>query len=515
MVNYREDNFDGQGVFHLFILNFPINFPATMTDANTDANNTPLLENLRNAVGGDNVLSGSQLTARDNGYWDPSPLRCTALVTPRSSEQVARVLRLCHSSRQPLVVQGGLTGTVRGQDAHPGEIALSLEKMTAIKHFDPVGKTLAVEAGCTLEAVQTFARQHNLLFPVDIGARGSCTIGGNLATNAGGMEVLRYGMMRQHALGIEAVLADGARLDAMNTLQKNNTGFDLKQLLIGSEGTLGIITAATLQLRPLPSSCDTAFVACRNFNQVTTLMDSAQRQLGDNLTRLELMDGRYYSLLTGAGGNPPPVARECPWYVLVEAMGFAPARDGELFASWLESRLAADGLADAAIAGNLQQRQAMWKIREVFDVAVAAKPFFMYDVSLPLHAMADYVHTVRTAINRAWPDALFFTVGHVADGNLHFFLSPRASGDTQSLQATADAIIYQPLADIGGSISAEHGIGLEKKRWLHLCRSTAEIDTMRALKKLLDPHNILNPGRIFDMPGCAPTGPASDTGPAR
>lgn len=454
---------------------------------------------LENSVGGNNLITGEHLSQRTNGYWDPSPIQALAVVTPENIDQLQASVKCCHHYRQPMVVQGGLTGVVKGQLAGADEIAISLEKMSAIREFDPVGKTLVVEAGCTLQQVQEFARGHDLLFPVDIGARGSCTIGGNIATNAGGMEVIRYGMMKNHVLGLEAVLSDGTLLSSMNRMQKNNTGFDLKQLFIGSEGTLGIVSSAVLQLKPLPKSCETAFIACRDFEEVAALLDSSQRFLGDNLTRFELMDNNYYALLTGSGNNTPPVARHFEWYVLVEAMGYEPDKDRLQFQTWLELLMAGEDIGDGALAQNNKQRENMWMIREVFDVAIAEKPYFTYDVSLPLQKMPAYIRQVKDSISSLWPRALFFTIGHMADGNLHFFLSPCAGTDENALKALADRMIYEPLASIGGSVSAEHGIGLDKKAWLKFSRNETEIQLMKKIKKLLDPENLLNRGRLFDL----------------
>ena len=407
-------------------------------------------------------------------------------------------MTICCRHRQPVAVQGGLTGTVKGQNAAGNEVALSLEKMTAINDFDPINKTLVAQAGCTLQQVREFAAERGLLFPVDIGARGSCTIGGNIATNAGGMEVLRYGMMRHHVLGLEAVMADGTVLSAMNRMQKNNTGYDLKQLFIGSEGTLGIVTSAVLQLQPLPESCETALIAGNSFEDITALLDSAQRQLGDILTRFEVMDNRYYNIQIGKGGHTAPLPGNAAWYALVEVMGFDPRQDRDSFQQWLERLVEQRAVADIVIARNLRQRGELWKIREDFEVSLAGGSFFLYDVSLPVSAMDDYLAGLDDKVFSRWPDAMFFTLGHLADGNLHFFLSPGVE-NADELKPEADELIYQPLRALGGSVSAEHGIGLDKKPWLGYSRNAEEIRLMQTLKRTLDPDNLLNPGRLFDL----------------
>jgi FAD/FMN-containing dehydrogenase len=456
----------------------------------------PLLAEL---AGAGNLITGEPLTIRTNGYWDTSPTKAMAVVTPQTLIQLQAVLACCHQHRQAVTIQGGLTGTVRGQVAQPGEIAISLEKMSTITHFNPIDKTLIAEAGCTLQQIQEFARDRQLLLPIDIGARGSCTIGGNIATNAGGMEVLRYGMMRNHVLGLEAVLADGTLVSAMNQMKKNNTGYDLKQLFIGSEGTLGIVIKAVLQLQPLPTSRETALIACRSFTALTDVLDSAQRSLGETLTRFEIMDGDYFRAQTQPEGHRAPLADKHDWYALAEIAGYSPEGDRVQFETWLEFLLAADHAADIVIASNQKQREELWLIRENFDIAIAEKPFFLYDVSLPISAMEDYLAKLRGAIHCQWPGAKIYTLGHMADGNLHFFISPRCSGSEDELKLRADEWVYGELTAFSGSVSAEHGIGIDKKKCLHHCRSAEELQLMKSIKRLMDPYNLLNPGRIFDL----------------
>jgi FAD/FMN-containing dehydrogenase len=458
-----------------------------------------LLEELAAAVGSHGLITGSRLGERSNGYWDSSPLAALALVMPSSTAQLQQVVKSCHHHRQQVVVQGGLTGAAGGQKAGRDEVAVSLERLNTIDHFDPAGKTLVAGAGCTLEEVQGFAETRGLLFPVDIGARGSCTIGGNIATNAGGMEVIRYGMMREQVLGLEVVLADGSVLSSMNQMAKNNAGYDLKQLFIGSEGTLGIVTRAVLRLRPATHSRETALVACNSLAEVIALLDSAQAQLGETLTRFEVMDGPYYGAQTGPGGHRRALAAGYGWYVLVEARGTSPERDAQHFQGWLDQVVTSAIAADAVVPGNSRQLANLWQIREAFDGIIADRPCFLYDVSLPIANMASYVEELRAAVHRQWPSAALYTLGHMGDGNLHFFLSPRAPGENNGLKSQADNLVYRPLAALGGSVSAEHGIGMDKKPWLSHSRSEAEIAVMKRIKTLLDPHELLNRGRIFDL----------------
>src|SRR5690606_29184405 len=323
-----------------------------------------LLEELAAAVGSHGLITGSRLGERSNGYWDSSPLAALALVMPSSTAQLQQVMKSCHHHRQQVVVQGGLTGAAGGQRAGRDEVAVSLERLNTIDHFDPAGKTLVAGAGCTLAEVQGFAETRGLLFPVDIGARGSCTIGGNIATNAGGMEVIRYGMMREQVLGLEVVLADGSVLSSMNQMAKNNAGYDLKQLFIGSEGTLGIVTRAVLRLRPATHSRETALAACNSLAEVIALLDSAQAQLGETLTRFEVMDGPYYGAQTGPGGHRRALAAGYGWYVLVEARGTSPERDAQHFQGWLDQVVTSAIAADAVVPGNSRQLANLWQIRE-------------------------------------------------------------------------------------------------------------------------------------------------------
>jgi FAD/FMN-containing dehydrogenase len=370
--------------------------------------------------------------------------------------------------------------------------------MTSIDDFSTADKTVTVDAGCTLQRVQEFALAHQLLFPVDIGARGSCTIGGNIATNAGGMEVLRYGMMRHQVLGLEVVLADGTLISALNRMKKNNTGQDLKQLFIGSEGILGVVTRAVLQLQPLPAGCESALIACDSFTGIIDLLDSAQRALGDTLTRFEVMDGEFYRAQTVPGGHRPPLEREHSWYALVEIRGYRPVEDRQQFEDWLAGLLDSNIATAIVVADNQRQREGLWSIRENFDTAMASAAFALYDVSLPIAAMAAYLDRLHQALRRRWPDSLCYAVGHLADGNLHFFIAPEPDSGRDA-KGRADDLVYGLLADEGGSVSAEHGIGIDKKPWLGHSRTPAEIALMKTLKAALDPGNILNPGRIFDF----------------
>jgi FAD/FMN-containing dehydrogenase len=375
---------------------------------------------------------------------------------------------------------------------------LSLERLSAIEEVDALGGTATVQAGAVLQVVQEHLAERGLLFPLDLGARGSCTIGGNVATNAGGINVLRYGMMRNLVLGLEAVLADGRVVSSMNRMLKNNSGYDLKQLFVGTEGTLGVVTRVVLKLFQQPLSCDTALVGLQGFNQVTALMQTLQRDLAGTLSAYEVMWGNYFRAVTGEGGQRAPMSRDHPYYVMLEAEGADPQADSERFLRLLESALEAGVIVDAVISKSEHERRALWDIRENFETILQQSPYFLYDVSLPIGAMASYVEQVHAGLERRWPGVFCSVIGHIADGNLHFFVVPGVSGSEDELHEQVDREIYDPLRALGGAVSAEHGIGMEKKRWLAHSRSDTEIALMRSVKQTLDPRGILNPGRIFD-----------------
>ena len=413
----------------------------------------------------------------------------------RQGEEVAAILRYANIERLPITAWGGKSGLVEGGVTHGG-IALSLERMTAIEEIDTVNATMTVEAGAILQTVAEAAEEQDFFFPLDLGARGSATIGGNISTNAGGNRVIRYGMMRDMVLGLEAVLADGTVISSMNRMIKNNAGYDLKQLFLGSEGTLGIVTRAVLRLRPKPISQDTAFVAVDDFKSVTRFLRHMERGLGGTLSAFEVMWSDFYDLVT----NPPaegraPIPAGHPYYVLVEAMGGDQESDAARFEATLSSAIEAGDVADAVIAKSQAERNAMWALRDDVAQTFHHYPIFTFDVSMRLSDMEDYVATVREGLAARWPAHKVFIFGHLGDGNLHIIASV-GDGAAETRRAV-EAVVYEPLQAIGGSVSAEHGIGLEKRAYLGLSRSPAEIALMKVLKRTLDPNNILNPGKVL------------------
>ncbi|NNF40207.1 MAG: FAD-binding oxidoreductase, partial [Woeseiaceae bacterium] len=406
-------------------------------------------------------------------------MQAKALLQPASSDDIAGILKHCNASGQSVITQGGLTNCVAAVEPSLDDVVLSTEKMTGIAEIDTVGGTAVVEAGAVLQVVQETVAKEGMCFPLDLGARGSCTIGGNIATNAGGINVLRYGMMRNLVLGLEVVMADGTIMSSMNRMLKNNAGYDMKQLFIGSEGTLGVVTRAVLRLFPQPASRQDALVAMASIDDVIRFLGKLQRELSGSLSAFEIMWGNYYRAVTGDQGHRPPLSRDYPFYVVFQAEGSDPAADEQRFERVLESAFDEGLIADAVIPKSAAETRAIWEIRENFEPALVRPPFYLYDVSLPIRDMAAYVAKVEDNVGRHWPGGLCIALGHMADGNLHFFVAPGEDGDHH---AASDRCVYEPLREYGGSVSAEHGIGLEKISWLPHSKSAAEIGLMRTLK---------------------------------
>ena len=456
-----------------------------------------LLKTLKNIVGNAGYIGSEGLVGRSAGLWDSRPLKARALIRPKNTEQVSAVIKACNQAAQAVVTVGGMTGLVDGHRSTDSDIVLSMERMNRISEVDTRTRTIEVEAGAILQNVQEKAAQAGLMFALDLGARASCTIGGNIATNAGGVRVLRYGMMRDLVLGVEAVLADGRIISSLFKVLKNNTGYDLRQLFVGSEGTLGVVTRAVLRLHEAPLSIETALLAVPNWQSVMSLLRRFDAALAGRLIAFEVLWQNFYALNTGDYSEvDPPLSDSAAFYVLLDVN----ISNGDSDKAQLESILMQsldDGLAvDGILASSESERHKFWQIRENFEPEQRKFGLvYGYDISLPIEAMPEYVDSVSHRLKAKFTDAELFSYGHIGDSNLHFSIAPGAAQD----HAAIDELVYQPLKELNGSISAEHGVGLEKKNYLAYTRSQNEIDLMRQIKSLMDPNNILNPGKIFDV----------------
>nr|WP_315235470.1 FAD-binding oxidoreductase [uncultured Albidiferax sp.] len=463
----------------------------------------PFLRALVDAIGADGVVPGADVAARHLSDWSgATPVVPLAMVRPRSTDEVAAVLRLCTAHRVPVVPQGGLTGLTGAAVPVAGAIALSLDRMNAIESIDTAASTLTVQAGATLQAVQEAAAAQSRLFGVDLGARGSCQIGGNLATNAGGNGVLQLGMMREQTLGLEVVLADGSVLPMLRPMVKNNTGYDLKQLFIGSEGTLGIITRAILRLRPAPCARTTVLVALagpHDFEAALALLSRLQARFPGAVAAFELMwrDFIEASLRWQSLREPFDTHAQHALVALVDVTGSNEPILHAAMDAVLGEAMAAGEVSDAVIAQSQAQALALWRIREATaELPTHMRPPINFDVSLPMADIGHFAKACRNALTTRWPGHFTVFFGHVGDGNLHLSTDGRT---VDGEEAEVENTVYGLVADFGGSVSAEHGIGLHKKTHLGASRSPVELAAMRAIKQALDPFGLLNPGKIFDL----------------
>ena len=469
---------------------------------------TDLLDLLRSAVGDDHVLTGpADVEAHVVDWTGTHSGRALAVVRPGSTDEVAAVVRACAATRTPLVPQGGNTGLVGGgvPDASGTAVVLSLGRMRAVREVDPVAGTITVDAGVVLADVRAAAAAADRLFPMSLGSEGSCTIGGNLATNAGGTAVLRYGMTRELVLGLEVVLSDGRVWDGLRGLRKDNTGYDLTQLFVGSEGTLGVITGAVLRLFPATPRHATAWVAVPSVHSAVSLLALAQREAGAHLATFEIANWQAIDLvLAHLPGATDPLEEPSDWYVLVELAGTA-SDDG--LDDALERLLGAaveDGLAtDAAIAGSPARRDALWALREgISEVQKVEGATLKHDVTLPIAGLADWTDAMGPALRELLPGVRLVTYGHVGDGNLHYNLNAPVGRDDDLRAAAADltTAIHEAVAAAGGSISAEHGLGRTKAAAAAAYKSEVEVDLMRAVKRAIDPDGLMNPGVLLPPP---------------
>jgi FAD/FMN-containing dehydrogenase len=453
-----------------------------------------LIAALTAELGPHGVVTGADVAEKAFTPWGPlgTPI---AILRPADTAQVAACLRVAASHGMPVSAWGGKTGLVEGTYAD-GILALSLERMNQVEAVDRQASTMVVQAGCVLQTACEAAEAEGLLLPLDLGARGSATIGGVISTNAGGNRVLRFGMMRDMVLGLEAVLADGTVISAMKPLIKNNTGYDLKQFFIGSEGTLGIVTRAVLRLRPQPASQCTALLAVGEFAALPKLLRLVEARLGGTLSAFEVMWPEFYELVTTPpAAGQPILPHGHPFYVLVEAMGSDEALDAERFERVLAGAMEEGLVQDAVLAKSKAEAGKIWALRDDVAQMMRNYPIFTFDVSLRIADMEEYVGEVRQRLHARWPAATLVVFGHLGDGNLHLVAGVGDSGAKHEVEE----IVYGGLGTRNGSVSAEHGIGLQKRAWLGHSRSAAEISVMRAMKTALDPLGILNRGKVLEV----------------
>jgi len=460
---------------------------------------------LRELVGPANVIVDGDLSAWEIDWRKRYHGRALAVVRPASTREVAAVVKACAAHGTSIVAQGGNTGLVGASipDESGTQVLLSLARMNSVRALDAANLAMTVDAGCILQSVQEAAAAQGLLFALSLAAEGSCTIGGNLATNAGGTGVLRYGNARELCLGLEVVTAAGEVWNGLTGLRKDNTGYDLRDLFIGSEGTLGIITGATLKLHPQPAAVTTALASLTTLDAAVELLQLAQARLGPGLTGFEVMNEYALGLVRK---HMPQLAQPLPpseWTVLLEqsdSEGEAHAQ--ALFEALLETALERGLIGDAAVASSLEQSNAMWHLRESIPLAQAAEgPNIKHDIALPVSSIARFVASTDAALQRAYPGIRLVDFGHLGDGNLHYNVQAPQGVDAAAFlrehEHAVNAIVYDAVGKFEGSISAEHGIGSLKREELAQRKSPVALQLMRAIKQALDPQGSMNPGRVL------------------
>lgn len=464
-----------------------------------------LIDELRAVVGADHVLTDGDLSAWEIDWRRRYRGRALAIVRPTDTAQVGAIVRTCAAHGAGLVPQGGNTSLVGGSvpDASGTQVVLSLVRLTRLREFDAHNLTMTVEAGCVLQQVQDHAASRGLLYPLSLAAEGSCTVGGTLATNAGGTQVLRYGNARELCLGLEVVTASGEVWDGLSGLRKDNTGYDLRDLFIGSEGTLGVITAATLKLHPQPAAVTTAMAAVPTLEAAVQLLDLARVRLGAGLTGFEVMNDTALGLVRQHFPQWPQPLPPGPWTVLLEQSDpESEVHARALFESLLETALNNGWISDAAVAANLEQAASMWRLREGIPLAQAEEGLnIKHDIAIPVSRIPAFVRHTDAALTAVWPGVRRVDFGHLGDGNLHYNVQAPIGTDPADFltvnEARVNAVVYAAVQAHGGSISAEHGIGALKRDVLAEYKSPVALQMMRAIKSALDPRNTMNPGRLL------------------
>ncbi len=464
-----------------------------------------LVERLKAIVGERGMVAEGEHAPYENDWRDAYHGHAAAVVRPANTEEVSKVVALLSDLRIPIVPQGGNTSLCGASvpDASGRQVVVSLTRMNRVREVDTDNNTMTVEAGCVLQTLQEVAEKHERLFPLSLGAQGSCEIGGNLSTNAGGTAVLRYGNTRELVLGLEVVLPDGRTWNGLRGLRKDNTGYDLKHLFVGAEGTLGIITAAVLKLFPLPRSYATAFVALDDPAASVKLLSFLRQRCGERITGFELVSRVCMDLLTKhIAGSRDPLPEPHPWYVLVE---LSDSTEGGALDGLLEEALGAAAEAglvrDAAIAASEAQRNAFWKLRE--DITEAQKldgVSVKHDVSVPVSRVPELIERATAALAKRFPEIRVVAFGHVGDGNIHYNCSRpgfEAAKEFFRNGPEVNGIVYDVVHALGGSISAEHGLGQLKRDEIKRYKDPLELALMKSIKATLDPHGLMNPGKVL------------------
>jgi FAD/FMN-containing dehydrogenase len=476
---------------------------ADRAESRSAAATTDLLDKLARIVGSTHVLTDADQL--EGALVEPRGLyrgAARALVRPADTVQVSAVVAACAEARAPITPQGGNTGLVGGQIPTGPEIVLSLKRLNRVREVDPLADSLIVEAGVTLAEAQAAADRADRLFPLSLPSEGTCTIGGNLSTNAGGVAVLAYGNARELATGVEVVLPDGRIVDVLSKLRKDNTGYDLKDLFIGAEGTLGVITAAALKLFAKPKSRETAFIGLASPERALALFRSARETFGAGVVSFELLPRIALDfVLRHARGARDPLAGPHPWYVLVELTSQVAVGLSEPMTEWLAGAAERSLIDDAAVAASGEQRAAFWLLREsISEVQGFEGGSIKHDVSVPLGAVPDFLAEASAVVARRTPSARVVAFGHMGDGNIHFNVSQPIGADKQTFLADWEGmneVVHDVVAKYQGSFSAEHGIGVLKRELLLRKKNPAALDVMRAIKATLDPLGIMNPGKVL------------------
>jgi len=457
-----------------------------------------LIEELDSLLGAEKIIYGKDLDQKYHHVWKmDEPLKAMAMVMPKNTNEVSEIMKICFKNNQEVIIHGGLTNLVGGTESKRDQLVISLEKMNEIEEIDQKSRTVTVQSGVILENLINSVSEKDLLLPLNFGAKGSAHIGGAISTNAGGLRVLKYGMVRQMILGLEVVLPDGRIVSSLKKIIKDNSGYDLKQFFIGSEGTLGIVTKAVLKLIEAPSTRHSAILGVNDYESVIDLLKTLEKGLGGTLSAFELMWGNTYrTMIKKSTSLISPIDQNYDYYVFVETLGSNKNQDLSLLQNLIEKALEDNIVIDGSLAETEKELNNLWQIRE--DVSILdsnANHAQHFDISIPIPLIGKIVDSINDNLKKLSFVKNIYIWGHVADGNIHFIVGKEKNSD--EIIKKVNEVVYEPLKENNGSISAEHGIGLHKKNYLIKSRTKSEIELMKQIKHFFDPKNILNPGRII------------------